>query len=65
MKMYKRFYEITIRDKDGQVVYVTEAFSGNEANERVFYIHWHLYPTSEGFTSEVEFKEVELEGEQA
>lgn len=35
MKMYKRYYLITVTDKKGKVVHTQEEFSGNSASEEM------------------------------
>lgn len=55
--MWKRFYEITVTDQQGKVVYRGEEYSGYATSEELRYLD-REYP---GCTVEAEFKEYELE----
>ena len=56
MQMVKRFYEITVTDKTGKVVYTGEEYSGYSASEELLYLD-RKYPEC---TVEAEFKETDL-----
>ena len=57
MKMWKRFYEITVTSLEGKVLHTAEEYSGYSASEEIMYLKRN-YP---GCTVEAEFKEFEIE----
>lgn len=56
MKMYKRYYHITVTDSDGKLVYETEEYSGYSTDEEMRYLR-RTYPNHRVYA---EFKEEEL-----
>ena len=56
MKMWKRFYEITVTNKAGNVVHKGEEYSGYSTSEELMYLD-RKYPDCK---VEAEFKEFEI-----
>lgn len=56
MKMWKRFYEITVTSPEGKLLHKSEEYSGYSTSEELMYLD-RQYPACK---VEAEFKEFEI-----